>query len=77
MIILKALRSINEWVKVFTFKPVRIYRTEMVNGVKMEFSEIAMFCRVERRIKYTSGIRQGVEYRWPEKQTAVEKQTNI
>ncbi len=66
MVIFKSLRSINEWHKTFAFKPVRIYRTELVDGIKMEFSEVALFCTVERRVRYTSGLRQGTEYRWPE-----------
>lgn len=66
MIIFKSLRSINNWRRVFTFKPVRITRIEVIDGNKMEYTEIAFLCWVEKRIKYSSGVRQGVEYRWPE-----------
>lgn len=63
MIILKQSRSINEWHKVFAWKPVRISRVELVDGTKVESSEFVFLCNVERRTTYTSGVRQGVEYR--------------
>ena len=66
MIIYKSRRSINVWRKVFAWRPVRIVRLEVSDGKKVEASEIAFLTFVEKRVKYTAGVRQGVEYRWPE-----------